>query len=238
MAGARGQLDAARARAPSTRAPQRAARPVGSWRPPRSASAARSRPRRRRPSRPRARPRPRRRPVPRARASSGARRSANSSQRSGIVFVAPGATVSRPIVATAPGSERATSCASTTKRAAAPSASERSGIGTVPAWPRRPENVSSRPAMPAIELTMPSGAPGRRERRALLDVRLDEARGRAARASRRAAARRARAPRTPRPARCRRRRADRPRRPRAGRRPRGCRTRRGRSAGPPRDGRR
>ena len=69
--------------------------------------------------------------------------------------------------------------------------------------------------MPAIELTMPSGCAGGGERRALLDVRLDEARGRAARASRPAAARRSRARRRPRRARCRRRRRGRPRRPRA-----------------------
>ena len=37
------------------------------------------------------------------------------------------------MVATAPGMERATSCAASTNRAAAPSASERSDIGTVPA---------------------------------------------------------------------------------------------------------
>ena len=47
----------------------------------------------------------RRRRARRGARSSGARRSAKSRQRSGIVFVAPGATVSLPIVATAPGSD-------------------------------------------------------------------------------------------------------------------------------------
>ena len=78
--------------------------------------------------------------------------------------------------------------------------------------------------MPAIEVTMPSGAPGGRERRALLDVRLDEAGGRGLEPAASWAARRSRARRTPRRARRRRRRADRPRRPRACRRARGCRS--------------
>src|SRR5207248_3060563 len=91
--------------------------------------------------------------------ASGARRSANSSARPGIVLVAPGSATSRPMVATAPGIERAISWAASTNRAAAPSASERSDIGTVPAWPRLPEKTTSKPAMPAIEVTTPSGAP-------------------------------------------------------------------------------
>ena len=139
------------------RAPRAGRRP---WPPPRSASAARSttsqraaaaarapRRRRRRPARRRARRRARagRRTARSARGSCSSPRARPSGGRS-----------SRPrraAIARRRGRPR--------RSATRPRRARRSGGASArcPRDPRRPLNASSRPAMPAIELTMPSGAP-------------------------------------------------------------------------------
>ena len=75
-------------------------------------------------------------------------------------------------MATTPSSSRATASTALTNSAAAHSASRRSAIGTVPAWPASPVNATRARLCPAIAVTTPSGTPLGLEHRTLLDVDL------------------------------------------------------------------
>ena len=103
----------------------------------------------------------------------GARTSTVARTRPGMTFAAGPATVTSPIVATAPGISRARSRRRTASSAHAEKASLRSSIGTVPAWPDAPRKVTREAGHPDDRGDVAEGRAGRVEDRALLDVRLD-----------------------------------------------------------------
>ena len=118
-------------------------------------------------------------------ASSGWRTSTIEVGLPGITFATPGETATSPTVATRPGVWRATASTSPTVCAAAASASRRSSIGTVPAWPVAAAEAERGTRLPGDAGHDAQRQPPLLEHRSLLDVELGVAdqRARLARAA-------------------------------------------------------
>jgi hypothetical protein len=91
-----------------------------------------------------------------------------------MTLVAPGSAVMAPTVPTRPAPSVLQNSSTATMHSAAPaSASRRSAIGTVPAWPAMPERFAASRVAPDIAVTTPTGRFCCFQHRPLLDMQFD-----------------------------------------------------------------